>query len=118
MAATMGGTSDTATEEMTAPGAFRVGALSRSGLPDLQARGRHPDSYGIGSGKAVRVEADSGDSISILLYVLGDFGSGRGVFNYGSHALYPQYVSSMSVGFRFRSTRGFVPMFRSFCLRG
>lgn len=103
-----GGTSDTAAEEVTGlgsrdvrPGSRSVSgwrALSRSGLPDLPARGHHPDSYGIGSGKAVRVEADSGDSISILLYVLGDVGSGRGVFNYVSPALYPQYVSSMSVG--------------------
>src|SRR5918998_1774031 len=86
-AATTGGTSDTATEEVTdlgsrdvRPGSRSVSgwrALSGSGLPDLPARGHHLDSYGIGSGEAVWVEADSGDSISILLYVLGDLGSGR-----------------------------------------
>src|SRR3712207_8147901 len=34
----------------------------------------------------------------ILLHVLGDLGSRQGVFDYVSYALYPHYVTSMSVG--------------------
>ena len=125
---TTGNTGNTATEEVTGLGSrdVRLGsrsvsgwrALSGSGLPDLPARGHHPDSYGIGSGEAVWVEADSGDSISVLLYVLGDLGSERSVFDYVGYPFSRTTSPLWALELRFRSTREFLLMFRSFCRPG
>src|SRR5215207_4043129 len=74
---------------------LRAGRFDRANLP---ARRRDSQRYRVGPREALGVENDPGDGSTILLYVLGNFSSWRGVLDYAGRALCPHYVAPMGVG--------------------
>src|ERR671916_1548347 len=67
-------------------------------LLSLPARARDPQRYRVGPREALGVETDPGDGGTILLHVLGNLSSRRGVLDYVGHTLCPHYVAPVSIG--------------------